>query len=47
MSRPQNKNGQQGGQVRGVEKSHVVDIIMIRSMLEKERGATLKNTLSL
>jgi hypothetical protein len=42
MSRPENKNGQQGGQVRGAGKSHAVDVIVIRSMLEKERGGTLK-----
>jgi len=42
MSRPENKNGQQGGQVRGVGKSHPVDLIIIRSMLEKEMGGTLK-----
>jgi hypothetical protein len=28
-------------------KSHAVDLIIIRSMLEKERGGTLKKTLSL
>ncbi len=37
MSRPENKNGQQGGQVRGVGKNHAVDLTIIRSMLEKER----------
>jgi hypothetical protein len=47
MSRPENKNGQQGGHVRGVGKSHAVDLIIIRSMLQKERGGTLKKTLSL
>jgi hypothetical protein len=47
MSRPENKNGQQGGQVRGVRKSHTDDLIIVRSMLEKERGGTLKKTLSL
>jgi len=47
MFRPENKNGQQDGQVRGVGKSQAVDLIIIRSMLEKERGATLKQTLSL
>jgi hypothetical protein len=47
MSRPENKNGEQGGQVRGVGKSHTVDLIVIRSMLEKERRGTLKKTLSL
>jgi hypothetical protein len=46
MSRPENKNGQQGGQVRGVRKSHTVDLIIIRSMLEKERGGTLKKHLA-
>jgi hypothetical protein len=44
MSRPENKNGQQGGQVRGVRKNHLVDPIIIRSMLEKERGGTLEKT---
>jgi hypothetical protein len=45
MSRPKNKNGQQGGQVRGAGNSHAVDLIVIRSMLEKERGGTqIKNT---
>jgi hypothetical protein len=47
MSRPENKKGQQGGQVRGVGKSQAVDLIVIRSMLEKERGDTLNKTLSL
>jgi hypothetical protein len=42
MSGPENKNGQQGEQVRGVGKSHAVDLIIIRSMLEKEKGGTLK-----
>jgi hypothetical protein len=42
-----NKNGEQGGQVRGVGKRHAVNLIIIRSMLEKERGGTLKKTLSL
>jgi hypothetical protein len=46
MSRPENKNGQQGGQVRGVGKSHAVDLIIMRSMLEKERGGTLKKYLA-
>jgi len=46
MSRPENKNGQQGGQVRGVGKSQTVDLIIIRSMLEKERGGTLKKHLA-
>ncbi len=32
-----NKNDEQGGQVRGVRKSHPVDLIIIRSMLEKGR----------
>ncbi len=41
-----NKNGQQGGQVRGVGKSHTVDLIIIRSMLKKERGGTLKKHLA-
>jgi hypothetical protein len=45
MSRPENKNDQQGGQVRGVRKSHTIDLIIIRSMLEKERGGTLKKSL--
>jgi hypothetical protein len=40
--KPENKNGQQGGQVRGVGKSHAVDFTIIRSMLKKERGGTLK-----
>ncbi len=42
MYRPENKNGQQGGQVRGVGKSHAIDLTIIRSMLKKERGGTLK-----
>jgi hypothetical protein len=46
MSRPENKNGQQGGQVRGVGKSHPVDLIIITSMLKKERGGTLKKHLA-
>jgi hypothetical protein len=46
MSRPENKNGQQGGQVRGGGKSHPVDLIIITSMLEKERGGTLKKHLA-
>jgi hypothetical protein len=45
MSRPENQNRQRGGQVRGVGKSHTVNLIIIRSMLEKERGGnTKKNT---
>jgi hypothetical protein len=47
MFRPESKNGQQGGQVRGVGKSHTVNLIIIRSMLENERGGTLKKTLNL
>jgi len=47
MSRPENKNGQQGGQARGVRKSHIVDPTIIRSTLEKERGGTLEKTRSL
>jgi hypothetical protein len=47
MSRPENKNGQQGGQGRGVGKNHIVDPTIIRSMLEKERAGTLEITPSL
>jgi hypothetical protein len=32
---------------RGVGKSHAIDLTIIRSMLKKERGGTLKKTLSL
>jgi len=46
MSRPESKNGQQGGKGRGVEKSHVADPTIIRSMLEKDREGTLKKNLT-
>jgi len=47
MWRPENKNGQQGGQVRGVRKSHIVDPTILRSVLKNERGRTLEKTPSL
>jgi hypothetical protein len=47
MSKPENKNGQQGGQARGVRKSHIVDPNIIRSMLKNQRGGTLEKTPSL
>ncbi len=49
MSRPENKNDQQGEQVRGMGmgKSHIIDPTIVRSMLEKERGGTLEKTSTL
>ncbi len=37
MSRPENKNGQQGGQVRGVGKSHIVDPTIVEYLKKHVR----------
>ncbi len=49
MSRPENKNGQQGGQVRGVGKSHIVDPTIVEYLKKPVRKGDgevhfLKNT---